>query len=323
MLVCEECGSSFAQVVHSNGIRFDLRGRKRCLACRPHRPLRAPRKPVHRPIQTRRCGQCGAQFPAKAVIGNSVRSLYRRRFCLSCSPFGAHNTSRLPPGALAPSELIEHRRKRRNAKTYRYQKKKRTELKAELIASRGGRCEECGYNAATAALEFHHRDAGSKEFQISYGGVSRKRLWDEAAKCDLLCANCHRLRHIGVPKDDEPKTVELRRERKRQAVRMLGGVCQGCRVEFPARLFEFHHLDARTKDFAISADGILRSLAKIEAELAKCVLLCANCHRETHAGLRSFTCDQAVGEALGSYRIDIWSCAALVPRPDLHTTPLC
>jgi hypothetical protein len=310
MLLCEECGSSFAQVARSNGIRLDLRGRKRCLVCRPHRPLRAPRKPVHRAIQTRTCAQCGAHFPAKAVVGNSVRSLYRRRFCLSCSPFGAHNTSRLPPGALAPDELIEHRRKRRNAKTYRYQKKKRVELKTELIAERGGRCEECGYNAAAAALEFHHRDAVSKEFQISYGSVSRIRLWAEAAKCDLLCANCHRLRHLSGPKDGERKTVELRRERKRRAVVMLGSACRGCRLEFPARLFEFHHLDARTKDFAISADGILRSWKKIEAELAKCVLLCANCHRETHAGLRSVADGRTIGEALGSYHVDIRGCAA-------------
>jgi hypothetical protein len=227
MLLCEECGSSFAQVARSNGIRLDLRGRKRCLVCRPHRPLRAPRKPVHRAIQTRTCAQCGAHFPAKAVVGNSVRSLYRRRFCLSCSPFGAHNTSRLPPGALAPDELIEHRRKRRNAKTYRYQKKKRVELKTELIAERGGRCEECGYNAAAAALEFHHRDAVSKEFQISYGSVSRIRLWAEAAKCDLLCANCHRLRHLSGPKDGERNSVELRRERKRRAVVMLGAAHVG------------------------------------------------------------------------------------------------
>ncbi|MHB8631758.1 MAG: hypothetical protein ACYC9W_07515, partial [Candidatus Limnocylindria bacterium] len=66
-----------------------------------------------------------------------------------------------------------------------------------------------------------------------------------------------------------------------------------------APLFEFHHLDARTKSFAISHDGITRRWEKIEAELAKCVLLCANCHRETHAGLRSFTDDRALGEASG------------------------
>jgi len=242
------------------------------------------------------CAHCGGRFAAKSDIGGRVRSLYRRRFCLSCSPFGVHNTSTLPPGALEPYDLAEHRRKRRNAKTYRYQKRKRKELKTELVAKLGGRCGDCGYNTASAALEFHHRDARSKEFQISYGSVSRARLWAEATKCDLLCANCHRVRHIAVPKDDEPKTIELRRERKKQAVLALGGACFGCGLGFPARLFEFHHLNARTKDFAISADGILRSWDKIEAELKKCVLLCANCHREVHAGVRRLSEDEGLYE---------------------------
>ena len=207
-------GVPFATTVHVNGVRLDLRGRKRCLACRPHRPLRGPRKPVQRPIELKICAQCGERFPAKAFVAGVLRSLYRRRFCLSCSPFGVHNTSRLPAAALSAGDLVEYRRKRRNDQTYRYQKKKRRELKAELIASRGGRCADCGYNAAVAALEFHHRDAGTKEFQISKSSVSRSLLWAEAAKCDLLCANCHRMRHIATPAQGEPPTVTLRRERK-------------------------------------------------------------------------------------------------------------
>lgn len=202
---------------------------------------------------------------------------------------------------LVASHVLEHRRTQRNAKTYRYQKKKRKELKGELVAARGGRCGACGYNAATGALEFHHRDAASKKFQISYGSVSRERLWSEAAKCDLLCANCHRLRHVTAPTGDEPRTVKLRRERKQRAVAALGGSCKGCGRRFPARVFEFHHLDASKKEFAISAGGITRRWEKIEAELAKCVLLCANCHRETHAGLRSFSDERAIGEAPVDY----------------------
>ena len=71
----------------------------------------------------------------------------------------------------------------------------------------------------------------------------------------------------------------------------------------PDSLFEFHHLSARTKEFAISHDGISRRWEKTVAELAKCVLLCANCHRETHAGLRSFGDDRALEEACAEYRV--------------------
>jgi hypothetical protein len=66
----------------------------------------------------------------------------------------------------------------------------------------------------------------------------------------------------------------------------MGSACFGCDLTGPLTLFEFHHWDARTKDFGISEDGITRSWEKIVAELAKCVMLCANCHREVHAGVR-------------------------------------
>src|SRR5207237_908 len=89
-------------------------------------------------------------------------------------------------------------RRRRNAKTYRYQKKQRKQLKLELMSERGGQCEACSYRGSIAALEFHHRDPGAKEFRISSMSVSRARLWLEAAKCELLCANCHREVHAGA-----------------------------------------------------------------------------------------------------------------------------
>jgi hypothetical protein len=49
---------------------------------------------------------------------------------------------------------------------------------------------------------------------------------------------------------------------------------------------EFHHPDAKRKEFAISVDGIYRSWERVEKELENCVMLCANCHAEVHAGVR-------------------------------------
>jgi hypothetical protein len=73
----------------------------------------------------------------------------------------------------------------------------RRRTKARLVALHGGRCVRCGYDTHLAALVFHHRDPGSKNFAISVDGVPRAwaRLVEEAAKCDLLCANCHREVH--------------------------------------------------------------------------------------------------------------------------------
>lgn len=65
-------------------------------------------------------------------------------------------------------------------------------------------------------------------------------------------------------------------------VSLFGGHCLRCRVRYPAPVFDFHHRGQ--KKFAIGeCMGSLRALA---AEVVKCDLLCANCHRmETHGGL--------------------------------------
>lgn len=67
---------------------------------------------------------------------------------------------------------------------------------------------------------------------------------------------------------------------------MMGSACFACDRKGPLTIFEFHHWNSAEKDFGISEDGIMRSWAKVLAELAKCVMLCANCHREVHAGVR-------------------------------------
>ncbi|MGL5719013.1 MAG: hypothetical protein ACRCX2_38785 [Paraclostridium sp.] len=47
-------------------------------------------------------------------------------------------------------------------------------------------------------------------------------------------------------------------------------------------MLEFDHLDGVDKKFNIS-DSTAHSIASIEAEIAKCRVLCANCHRRRTA----------------------------------------
>lgn len=69
----------------------------------------------------------------------------------------------------------------------------RRRVKADLIREAGGACLLCGYDAAPAALHFHHVDPRTKHFPIGGRGLGRsmESLRAEAAKCVLLCANCH------------------------------------------------------------------------------------------------------------------------------------
>jgi len=57
-------------------------------------------------------------------------------------------------------------------------------------------CADCGYNAHPAALEFDHTPGTEKKFNIGeeIGNRSREALWEEIAKCDVVCANCHAIR---------------------------------------------------------------------------------------------------------------------------------
>lgn len=284
--VCQQCGAQFSDRPVIDGKERHLNGRLLCLACRPFKPRRSPRVYTRQPVKQLTCRRCGAPFPAKAKINGKVRSLYRRKFCLVCSPFGAHNTSKNPIGD-SPNPETE-RKQRRTDSWYRYQRKRRIERKAKLVALRGGHCEECGYGDAIAALEFHHLDSKTKEFGLGTFNGSWQRLLAEADKCVLLCANCHRRRHgyVGSPEA---------RVKKGRAIELMGAACQGCNEVVPDSLFEFHHLDARQKSFGISRDGLARKWEEIAAELLKCVMLCANCHREVHASLRTL-------EAQGNFR---------------------
>lgn len=73
---------------------------------------------------------------------------------------------------------------------------------------------------------------------------------------------------------------------KKLAVEYMGGSCQFCGYDRCIGALEFHHKDPSQKDFGISAKGYTRSFDKVKTELDKCVMLCANCHREEHFRLK-------------------------------------
>lgn len=72
----------------------------------------------------------------------------------------------------------------------------RQRAKIKLVDYKGGKCEKCGYDKCIDALEFHHRDQSEKDFTIGGKSWSFDRLKNEADKCILVCANCHREIHF-------------------------------------------------------------------------------------------------------------------------------
>jgi hypothetical protein len=78
-----------------------------------------------------------------------------------------------------------------------------------------------------------------------------------------------------------------RKNLKQKAVDYKGGACAVCGYDKCVDALEFHHLDPTEKDFGIGSGGHTRRWVDVVPELDKCVMLCANCHREVHSGLRT------------------------------------
>lgn len=125
---------------------------------------------------------------------------------------------------------------------------------------------------------------------------SAKNTLSKKEKTQKYCSsNCHKLstknsfcklhqcvyeKHC---KKCTTKAVQKRREKlKLLAFEYKGSKCEYCGYNKCLAAIEFHHLDPTKKDFGISEKGYTRSWQKIKEELDKCIMVCANCHREIH-----------------------------------------
>jgi hypothetical protein len=75
-----------------------------------------------------------------------------------------------------------------------------------------------------------------------------------------------------------------RKELKKKLVEHFGGECMKCGYDRCLAALDFHHLDPQTKKFGIGYKGYTRSFKSALEEAKKCVLICANCHREVENG---------------------------------------
>lgn len=82
------------------------------------------------------------------------------------------------------------------------------------------------------------------------------------------------------------KAVASRRKKlKEMVVKYKGNKCCICGYNKYLGSFDLHHKEDSKKEFGLSARGLTRSWQKIKSETDKCILVCANCHREIHGGI--------------------------------------
>lgn len=72
-------------------------------------------------------------------------------------------------------------------------------------------------------------------------------------------------------------------ERKLFFVAQLGGECSICKYKNNLSGLEFHHINPENKKFGLGITTFSHKTMKaLQNEVSKCILLCANCHREHH-----------------------------------------
>lgn len=133
------------------------------------------------------------------------------------------------------------------------------ETRATLERRAGRAAREAGQLTVTR----HCRHHGLTEFWLEGRGSFR----------------CIRCRHEAV--------TRRRRKIKQILVADAGGACVICGYDRYIGGLHFHHREPSQKSFAVSVDGVTRSLDRARSEARKCVLLCSNCHAEVEAGLAS------------------------------------
>lgn len=79
-------------------------------------------------------------------------------------------------------------------------------------------------------------------------------------------------------------TLEPRHQKTRAVLDSIrAGGCVVC-GETDVDVLDFHHVDPAEKSFNVSASWRKKGLQTVLEEVAKCVVVCANCHRRLHAG---------------------------------------
>jgi len=117
-------------------------------------------------------------------------------------------------------------------------------------------CKKC--NLQKLEVDFY------KQKQVGNNG----QIWPYL---DCYCKSC-RLK----ASSDRSRNVKIK------AIEYLGGKCKDCGLQDDPCVFDFHHTDPTQKELTLASRGG-RSFKSIKAELDKCELLCANCHRKRHS----------------------------------------
>lgn len=92
----------------------------------------------------------------------------------------------------------------KNKQLYRQKNiKRKGELVSFVISLKQKPCKDCRVKYPHYVMDFDHRDRKTKltsiNRMVNFHSYSKDKILEEIKKCDLVCANCHRIRtYCGV-----------------------------------------------------------------------------------------------------------------------------
>jgi hypothetical protein len=122
-------------------------------------------------------------------------------------------------------------------------------------------------------MDFDHTDPSVKVERVNQlvGKVSLDKVLAEIAKCDLVCANCHRLRTW------QRAPARKTRRRREVLIALKSRPCMDCGGSFHFSQMDFDHVRGPKMGDVSQMHTHLRLILD---EAAKCDVVCANCHRQ-------------------------------------------
>jgi hypothetical protein len=213
----------------------------------------------------RRCSRCEQTLPLSAFNRSGAG---RQHWCREC--FRRYFADR----GRAHREHVKRNRADRQARA-------RAHVRAFLAEHP---CVDCGEGDPVVLELDHHRGEKTKAVsQLVIEAASTQRIDRELALCEVVCACCHRrrtatragwYRATGVPR---PWWTRGQRRNAEYLLHLLRAAsCVDCGEDDPVVL-DFDHRGDKDDEIAKLANSC--GLARLEREIAKCDVRCANCHR--------------------------------------------
>lgn len=97
------------------------------------------------------------------------------------------------------------------------------------------------------------------------------------------CKECHRQTCINYYQNNKQKYRQRSKQIRKTLINYINDQkINGCKMcgETDVACLDFHHLFDKSKDVSDLVKN--ESIKTIQAEIAKCIVLCSNCHRKLH-----------------------------------------